>query len=520
MRFEKALEAIPTKNALKRTASAHVRDYQHLNEQRLRESICDTKNQYTHPETVKKALNEVFYVNDDLSHRVLAWIILHDVLLNEYGHLLEFEELSEEVQQKEQQIVKAADEKTLRELAGDKESSVRYKNLSLYQFVLETAWEHRETKSVDEANLLRKLRERLQITEREHRILEAKLGKYPKSDNRLHTRDEITDTVRLLESKGLLFEVRDDDGIDFVVIPEEIADKIKEALNVEIRRPGYEQLLEYKAVRNKSYLKNVLKNAGVPYPTRTTLTELQSRVMETVRPSVVLGGDSPRGGLNSQDLAEWCADLGLNVAGLKDDRIDRIIKHYDQLELHGVEEGDEREVWYHYFTELGSRDTDILRKQHIIERDSEMDGYFEDATTYLFETKLNLSPLRQAGTEHSDGLLSFEDKWVMWDNKSSASPIRLKDFLRQFDSYMDRAEKDVPVFLVVAPSFTPESDTTALRYTAEHIGRNIVLIEAGELKELADLWSSEDNKNRSQPFPLGMLARPGRFNLESVRASI
>ena len=257
-----------------------------------------------------------------------------------------------------------------------------------------------------------------------------------------------------------------------------------------------------------------------PYAVRKTLNQMKGRVIAAVRPSVVLGGDSPRGGLNSQDLAAWCADLGLNVAGLKDDRIERIIRHYDQLELHGAEEGDEREVWYHYFTELASRDTDILRKQHVIERDSEIDGYFEDATTYLFETKLNLSPLRQAGTEHSDGLLSFEDKWVMWDNKSSGSPIRLKDFLRQFDSYMDRAEKDVPVFLVVAPSFTPESDTTALRYTAEHIGRNIVLIEAEELKELAELWSNQDNKNRSEPFPLGMLARPGRFNLESVRASI
>lgn len=61
-----------------------------------------------------------------------------------------------------------------------------------------------------------------------------------------------------------------------------------------------------------------------------------------------------------------------------------------------------------------------------------MERYFEEATSYLFETKLNHTPLRQAGTEHSDGLLSFRDNYIMWDNKSAETQVNLKDYIKQF----------------------------------------------------------------------------------------
>ena len=68
------------------------------------------------------------------------------------------------------------------------------------------------------------------------------------------------------------------------------------------------------------------------------------------------------------------------------------------------------------------------------------------------------------------------------------------------------------MFLVIAPDFTAESETEAVLYHAQHFDRNIALITAKEVKDLAEEWSSDQNKNRDEPFDLGLLAATGRFN--------
>ncbi len=450
---------------------------------------------------------------------MLAELILIDVLLEEHGHLLPASDVEQMVLDIEQAILNESNEKGLKEMAGRTDND-HYRNLSLYQFVLNVAWEHQDTKSVDEGNLLRKLRGRLGLTSREHRLIESKLGKYPKDHNEPHTKTEISDTVRELERLGLLFEVRDNDGQDHVVIAEEIADVMRAQLGIEIRRQGYEALLQHKAVRSKDYMTSVLDKSSVPHSAAGTLAELQQRVMETIRPSVVLGGHSPQDGLSNETLRAWCSDLGLPVGGTKPDRIQRLIDHYDQLRVRFLVETDEREVWYCYYCDLATRSAEVLRQQHVIDKDIEIERHFEDATSFLFETKLNHTPLRQAGTEHCDGLLSFRDQYIMWDNKSCEGPVSLKDHIKQFNSYMDKAEKPVPVFLVIAPDFTEDSEAVALRYTADRIDRSICLVPAGELKGLAEYWAGQDNRKRTEPFPLGMFARPGRFRFETIRMSL
>ncbi len=517
MNFADAVGSIPTIHALKRTASAHVVDYGHLDSNELRANIRRVKNQFTHPEAVEGALSKAFWRHEDLCHRVLAPLILRDILLSEYEHMLPMDQLQESVIELEQEIVNESNEEDLKGLCGGREDSEQYRNLTLYHFVLETAWKHRDTKSIDEANLLRRLRERLRITRREHRLLEAMLGKFPKPHNDLHTREEIIECVRSLESLGLLFEVRDESGQDYAVIPQEVAEVIRHVLGVEIRRPGYMELLQDKRVRLKSYLKGALEDAGIPFSPSATRSELQERVADTVRPSVLIGGSSLYGGLNSDVLSQWCADLGLPVGGRKAEKVERILQHYDRLQTRVVEEGDERERLYRFYEQLAARDIHGLRAQHVVEKDNEIERCFEAATDYLFETKLNHTPLRQAGTEHADGRLSFRDGYVLWDNKSSEQPVSLRNHIRQFDQYIRSADKLVPVFLVIAYEFTHDSDAVALQYTAENIGRSICLATASEIKKLAELWARDANKRRSEPFPLGLLARSGRLDLEAVR---
>ncbi len=175
-------------------------------------------------------------------------------------------------------------------------------------------------------------------------------------------------------------------------------------------------------------------------------------------------------------------------------------------------EVDERARWYDFYEELAFRKHDLLRSQHVIEKDLEIEAQFEAATRYLFAEKLNHSPLQQRGSNHPDGLLSLQSNYLMWDNKSKETPGNLRDHVPQFDAYMAKSDKPVPVFLVIGPDFTEDSETEALRYHAQHMDRNIVLIAAQDLRRLAEEWSSPKNRNREESFPLGLLAATGRFD--------
>ena len=69
-----------------------------------------------------------------------------------------------------------------------------------------------------------------------------------------------------------------------------------------------------------------------------------------------------------------------------------------------------------------------------------------------------------------------------------------------------RPSGSVPIFLVIAPDFTDDSEAEAVRYHASDVDRNIALITAKELKDVAEEWSSEKNREREEPFTLGLLA--------------
>ncbi len=151
----------------------------------------------------------MFYTVSDISVRVLSKIILREILLEEIGYGLAVDDLEERIIAQEQSIVDKSNEVELSDIAGGKQTEL-FENLELYNFVLGVAWDHRNTKSPDEANLLRKLRNRLGVTHNQHKILEAKLGKYPKPNNELHTRSEIRDVRKELQRRGLLFQIKNE----------------------------------------------------------------------------------------------------------------------------------------------------------------------------------------------------------------------------------------------------------------------------------------------------------------------
>ncbi|MCD4775980.1 MAG: hypothetical protein K8S15_08000 [Candidatus Aegiribacteria sp.] len=514
MRFDEAINNIYPATVLKRIASAHVVDYRNLKEDELRDALLAVKPQYLHEETVSDSIEKAFFSSDNLCTRVLSKLILIDILTEQLGFGIPSDELEEKVVSMEQNIVDRSNEVELADLAGSKNSDM-FESLELYNFVLGVAWEHRNTKSPDEANLLRRLRTRLGITKGQHRILEAKLGKYPKANNELHSRSEIRDSRNILQKLGLLFQIRNDRGCYFDLIPEELAEVMKKLFKKEMRRDGYTIMIAYKAFRTKAVLQSILKSENADFSPYDNLSQLKGKILERVSPCRTLNF------FNKDELHNWCAEIGLTVGGSKEQQITRIIEYYDSMQIRNVEDiEDERKIWYDVYTALAYRDRQHLRAESVIDKDIEIESKFEKATDYLFEKYLNHSPLNQPGTNKPDGLLSFKDMYIMWDNKSKETPgeVDLSFHLKQFHSYMENANanKHVPIFLVIAPAFTDTSEAVAIRYASKNIGRNIVLIAAQELRELAEEWASDNNKNREDPFPLGLLARPGRFKREAL----
>ena len=512
MKFDDTVTTIGTVTDLRRISSAHVVDHKQLSNEELSAAIIKVKPQYLHEDTVRSNLSRVLYQDKRTDYRVLSQLILVDVLLDQFEFILPFTKTEERVIEFEQSIIDRSNETDVIELACGNKDSQRYRDFELYNFVLKVAWENEDAKTPDEVNLLRRLRDRLNITEMDHRLLEAKLGKYPKAHNVIHTRSEINEVRRYLQSMGLLFAIRQDNDVDHDVIPEELAEVLRRILRLEIRNESYKELVKYRLLRKKSHLVDVLTRGGVAFGKYDTIDVLVERVVRYLPPSKIIASSSPRYGLNSDQLATWCRELNLSASGSIEERVSRIITHFDQLRPFIKSEIDNRERWYEFYEELASRDYETLRSQHVIEKDLEVEAYFEEATRYLFAEKLNNVPLLQRGSNRPDGLLSLQSNYLMWDNKSKESPVNLKDHIRQFDDYMNQADKPVPVFLVVAPAFTEASKVEATRYHARHFDRNIALITADELKCLAEEWSSPQNKNREEPFLLGLFAVTGRFN--------
>lgn len=511
MNFEDAVAGIGTLTEVRRIAGAHVVDHNQLTEDELRDAVLRVKPQYLHEDTVHSNLEHVLHEHSDKNYRDLSWLILVDVLLDQYEFSLPASDTDGRVIAIEQSIIDRSNEADILDLACGNQDSHYLRDLELYSFVLETAWEYRDMVSTDEANLLRRLRERLRINEWDHRTLEAKLSKYPKPDNELHNRGEIDKVRRHLQSIGLLFTVRDSEGVDYDVIPEELATLIRKFVGVDIRRESYRIMLRSKQLRSKKHLQEILTRNGVEFSRYDTVDNLIEHVVMHVQASKSISSTSPRYGLSSDQLTDWCRDLGLTLYGSVEERVQKIIAHFDELRPQLEAEADERARWYEFYTELAHRDRETLRSQHVIEKDIEIESKFEDATKYLFSKFLNHMPLQQPGSNHPDGLVSLGNRYLMWDNKSKETPVNLKDHINQFHAYMEQADKPVPIFLVIGPDFTHESEVEAIRYHSRYFDRNFMLITAEELKSLAEEWSSQDNKFRDEPFPLGLLATTGRF---------
>lgn len=502
MKFRDCIENVSTFTDLKRFANAYVIDYKRLSFDELKEAVIKTAPQYYNLEKVKEAITS-FELNVDRNTRILFHIIVRAVLLN----CDDFAELDRKTEDRvlayEQDVVDLANEFSL-------EDEISY--IDFYKFIVEAAWDHNDDITVDEQNLINKIKTRLRISEKYHQILEAQIGRFPTTGNKLHTRDQILAIRRLLQTKGIIISIRDSNNCDYDIIPEEVAHTLRDIFNIDIKDSCYMALLESKFVKSKSYLMEMLSKANVVIPKHPTVSQLRDLVLKNMTAHELIGGFSANDGLSKSVLSEWCESLSINIYGSKKDLIDRIIAYYDEIKQIQVSDDDERELLFQFYCDLASRNLSVLRQQGVIDKDLECEHKFELATNYIFEKIFKIKPLMMSGTEHPDGMLSFNDKLIMWDNKSKETDVSLSEHIKQFDRYIKNSPKAVSVFVVIGPSFTSDSQKECAKYAMIN-DTIILLITAEELKNLADQWAKLHG-NDDEAFPLGLFRQNGRFNPE------
>lgn len=425
--------------------------------------------------------------------------IIFSILLQEETYGVAENRLDDKVIEFEKDLVKRS--KTLDFFDQKKNDPDRWHHYDTYRIVLEAAWKNDGAISPDEARLLGVLRDHLNITLEEHWLISALLKRFPKDKCVPHTPDEINEARKELQREGVLWSYRDENNRNIDVIPAEIVTTIRRDLaGQELQRTNFRRLLHHDSIlltdlRNTLQTRNMDRNGNK--------ADLMERiVVSNIKPSEVLGD------LDRQKLADMCSYVGLRVSGNKADLIERLIAFYDDLTFEERVTRDDRELWYNNYELLASRAYAELRAKKIITKDLEIEHQFEGATEFLFETKLHVVCDRSRKDSRADGRLPLEnDQSILWDCKSVEGSVNLQDHLEgQFDGYLHKERengKQPLAFLVIGPSFTPQSIKLAHQYKAR-TNWDVAMVTAEGLKHLADRWvAAEPNK----PFPIRLLNR-------------
>src|SRR5699024_7919779 len=111
----------------------------------------------------------------------------------------------------------------------------------IYSAVLKAAWKKDEALNEYEINLLDVLRNELDISKRDHYLLESRIGRFPQNDNTLHTHQHMRRSLINLQTRGLVLRIREDTSN--YVISIDIAMILRCEMGGELSNEVYQSLL-------------------------------------------------------------------------------------------------------------------------------------------------------------------------------------------------------------------------------------------------------------------------------------
>lgn len=507
MKVEDLLDLM-SKSNLEKIVKSFTTGYYQKDEEGYREQIKSNIDHLGKPETIKASLkSSIANSKKPYQQSLLIQFVLEAFLRSESFNLEEPQLIESVISMENEVIEKSKNEESYRHISSEAQS--------MFQVLLEVALEDASI-SEDEMHLIKAVRKKLKMHQQDHYLIQAKIQSFPQENNEVHSHEDIQATLNELQKAGVVFYANKMNPKSFV-LPDELIHGVKQYLGIELIEHKFYSLLDSLLTSElKSILNHLnLKQSGVK-------EELIHRILLSgIQPSEVLGL------LGTNRLAEICKSLPeIKVSGTKDERIERIIQHYDKLtNLNSKVTEDEREVYYDFFEYLGKMDMANLLSKKIVKNESEAAKAFEKATHFLFETKLNHAPLKQEGSEHADGCLQFNSKGdlMLWDNKAKMSDNYSfpNDHFRQFKRYirdLSNYGKRVNCFLIIASDIDESSKENALRLKYESgSDTDIALISTSNLKWLAEYWFEN---NPEKPINLEVFNFTGILDKEEIKARL
>ncbi len=508
------IEAIDMMSSLylEKIVRSFTKEYPKKDENGYREEIKSNIETLKNPDHVAERFDEAFILTGEpYSNKILAQFILKALLSKDENCATE-NEVIEYTRAAEENVVKtASSNEALKHLQPNAET--------IFTAVLEAALDDNSI-SKDEMSLLRKLREKLHINDKDQQIILARLRHFPKLNNEPHTFSEISKSINELQKCGLVFYCNQPgNGQDkFLVIPEEIAPALKKLLEIELIEDKFSLLL---SILTTEQIKVILKHKNLM--TSGSKDSLIERVITAgIKPSQALDLLSI---IELQELATKCK--GLKKTGTKSTKIEEIIAFYDNLiSIDASQKTDDpHEVFYKYFEQLASRDEKNLLNLGIIKKAKDIDNAFEYATQYLFTNIFKHELLRQSNSDHCDGCIEFTNngELFMWDNKSlmQGSSYTFPDpHLTQFKRYIkdarDRHNKKVRCFLIITSEVSENAEDNAIRLKMDSgVDADIAVVGASDLKEIAENWVKSGSN--STKFNLEIFNTTGILDREKLK---
>lgn len=246
--------------------------------------------------------------------------------------------------------------------------------------MLEAAWSKDDSLNAHEKNILEVLRSKLGLSRRHHRLIESKIGRFPRHGNKPYSLRQVENSLKDLQQKGILLRFKTED--EYYVIPEEIVRTVRYALGGELKVNAFNTLLKELKV---DQLRTILE--AKDRRVSGAKDELVNRLQRfNLLPSEVLDV------LTVSELNDLLDSLeGIRKSGTKAEKISNIIDHFEHYATPPTSDPtDDRAKFFDVFELVASRDYSSLRKMGLIEKDIEVERLFETATEYLFEKKLNI----------------------------------------------------------------------------------------------------------------------------------
>src|SRR5690625_2547703 len=458
---------------LGRIVDSFLKDVHMETENDMREVILKNIDEFQNKERVKKHLD---FSNESRDVTLLNELILM-ALMEEEGYLLSEVDLYKEVEDIEKDILEEStnDEYIERFIPRDVKR--------IYSAVLSEAWKKGDSLNAHEINILIVLRNELDLSKREHYLIESRIGRFPQKGNKLHSHQQISRSLINLQSRGLILRFREETS--FYIIPKDIARILRYEMGAELRNEVYETLLNDLSVNQ---LREILSHLEFNVSGRKE--EIVERVIQyKILPSTALKVFS------SKELSHILRNLeGAKISGTKKEKIQNIIDYYEMLSTpKSSDPTDARARLYDFYDELASRDYKTLRVNKVIDKDVNVDNYFEEATRYICERKLGLDLIEMKGTRHADGKVQFNSTDViLWDNKSTEEPYTFpENNFNQFLRYIRSEEMRVTLFLVIVHDYTKDAVAQAQKLKAfSEEYSDVALIKAADLKYVAEQWKT------------------------------